>query len=233
MKILVIDIGGTSVKLRANQYEETRKFPSGKDLSPRGLVERVREMTRDWDFEAVSLGYPGLTGHDGPRADPINLAPGWVGFDFQAAFQRPVRILNDAAMQALGSYQGGRMLFLGLGTALGTTLISDMAIVPLEIGRLPFRDATFVECLGRPGRERLGAVDWQHAVEEAVAVLQAAFIADYVVLGGGHAEDVDPLPHGARRGGNDNAIQGGFRIWETPVQPIQHVSSPEVWKLIP
>src|SRR5262249_51807633 len=179
---------------------------SGKRLTAGRMVERAVAVVKDWDYQAVSLGFPGLVGADGPRAEPANLAPGWVGFDFAAAFGRPVKILNDAAMQALGSYEGGRMLFLGLGTSLGSTLVSDQVIVPLELGQLSYGGDEVAAVLGNGGLERLGHEGWQHVVGEVVRILRGAFVADYVVLGGGNAKKVSPLPEGVRVGGNRNAF---------------------------
>jgi polyphosphate glucokinase len=232
MKVLVVDIGGTHVKVRATGPDEPRRFSSSKDLTPNRLVAKVRELTRDWEYEAVSLGYPGRVGRRGPVEEPGNLGSGWVGFDYAAAFGCPVKVLNDAAMQALGSYDGGRMLFLGLGTGLGSTLIADKTLVSLELGQLPYREGCLSALLGRQGLERLGQVEWQCLLEQVVPALRKAFAADYVVLGGGNAEKVQPLPEGARRGGNENAFRGGFRLWETAVVPLDHVSPADVYKLV-
>src|SRR5262245_15878066 len=200
MKILPVDVGGTHVKFRASGQAEKREFPSGKHLTAERMVREVLGRTGDWDYEAVSLGYPGLADHEGSRAEPENLGDGWVGFDFAAAFGRPVKVLNDAAMQAVGSFEGGRMLFLGLGTAVGSALISERTVVPLELGQLPFREGQLADFLGRQGLRRLGQEERHRALEEAVPALRGAFAADYVVLGGGNADLVDPLPVGARRG---------------------------------
>jgi predicted NBD/HSP70 family sugar kinase len=213
-QILVLDIGGTKMKALATGQVEPRKKASGKKLTPAKMVEAVRELTRDWDYEAVSLGYPGLVGIHGPRSEPGNLGPGWVGFDFAAAFGRPVRVINDAAMQALGSYEGGRMLFLGLGTGLGSTLIAENTIIPLELGQLPHPEGgNLGEALGKRGLERLGKDRWGAAVKEAVAALGVAFSADYVVLGGGNAKRLKGLLPGVRLGHNRTAFRGGLRLW--------------------
>src|SRR5262249_43062635 len=184
---------------------ERRKAPSGKGFTPARLVESVRELTEDWDYEAVSIGYPGLVGDRGPRAEPGNLGPGWVGFNFSAAFERPVKMINDAVLQALGSYEGGRMLFLGLGTGLGSALISEHVLVALELGRLIAKDGrTLGQILGRRGLEKQGKAAWREAVAETATNLLGAFVADYVMLGGGNAKQlsVKRLPHGVRLGHN-------------------------------
>ncbi len=212
--ILAIDIGGTKVKILATGQTEPRKAPTGRNFTPAKLVETVRELAQDWAYEAVSIGYPGLVGHHGPRSEPGNLGPGWVGFDFATAFGMPVKMVNDAAMQALGSYEGGRMLFLGLGTGLGSALITGHVVVPLELGRLPFDGArTMGEVLGRRGLARAGKKVWRAAVAGVVASLMGAFVADYVVIGGGNAKMVKVLPPGARLGHNLTAFRGGFRLW--------------------
>jgi polyphosphate glucokinase len=212
--ILVIDIGGTKVKVLATGQTEPRKAPSGKGFTPARLVETARALAHDWDYDAISIGYPGLIGAHGPRSEPGNLAPGWVGFDFAAAFGKPVKMVNDAAMQALGSYEGGRMLFLGLGTGLGSSLIAGNIIIPLELGRLPYDDDRRLgDVLGRRGFERLGKSAWRKAVARAVTALMGAFVADYVVIGGGNAERLKELPPGARRGHNLTAFRGGIRLW--------------------
>jgi hypothetical protein len=212
--ILTVDIGGTKVKILATGQTKPRKAPSGKDFTPARLVETVRALAHDWEYEAVSIGYPGMVGPHGPRAEPGNLGPGWVGFDFAAAFGKPVKMVNDAAMQALGSYEGGRMLFLGLGTGLGSALITGHVVVPLELGRLLYDgERTLGEALGRRGLERLGKSEWRGAVNRTVTALMRAFVTDYVVVGGGNAKNVKDLPPGARRGHNLTAFRGGFRLW--------------------
>jgi hypothetical protein len=212
--ILVIDIGGTKVKILASGQTEPRKAPSGKEFTPAKLVETVRELADGWEYDAITIGYPGLVGGHGPRSEPGNLGPGWVGFDFAAAFGMPVKMVNDAAMQALGSYEGGRMLFLGLGTGLGSALIAGSVIVPLELGQLPYDgERTLGEVLGRKGLEKAGKSDWRKAVTQALSCLMKAFVADYVVIGGGNAKVIKELPHGARRGHNLTAFRGGVRLW--------------------
>ena len=216
-RILVIDIGGSSVKLLASGHTEPRKVPSGPELTPTRMVELVTEGCADWEYEAVSIGYPGLVGAQGPRAEPGNLGPGWVGFNFAAAFDRPVRILNDAAMQALGSYDGGRMLFIGLGTGVGSAFIAQHVIVPLELGGLPWRGRRALwRTLGREGLKRLGKRAWRKEVVRALNVFTNAFSVDYVVLGGGNAKYLKKVETGTRIGHNMAAFRGGFRLWNLP-----------------
>lgn len=213
--ILVIDIGGTNVKVLAAGQEEVRKIPSGPTMTVQDMVSKVMTATADWTYEVVSIGYPGPVVQGQPLLEPKNLARGWVGFDYQGHFGRPVKILNDAAMQALGSYDGGRMLFLGLGTGLGSALIIDRVIAPLELAHLPYKKGrTFEDYLGQRGLTRVGRKKWQAAVEDVAARLKAALVADYVVLGGGNAKQLDRLPPGARLGDNSHAFVGGFRLWE-------------------
>jgi polyphosphate glucokinase len=231
MEVLVIDVGGSHVKMLASSEPSPVRFASSPDLTARQLVDRVREMTREWTYDVVSLGIPADVGADGPDAEPGNLGTGWVGFDYSQALGKPVRIVNDAVMQALGGYDGGRMLFLGLGTGLGSALVTEHVVIPLELGRLPFRDDTMADYLGREGRTSRGQVVWQRAVEEITDALKQAFSADYVVLGGGNAEHVDPMPPDSRRGGNDDAFAGGFRLWEEMVEP--HDREPaRVWRVV-
>ena len=232
MDVLVIDIGGSHVKMRASGTTEKRRFPSGPELTPHAFVARVAEETRGWSYGVVSLGYPGAVNADGPVAEPGNLGGGWVGFNFAGAFGKPVRIVNDAVMQALGGYDGGRMLFLGLGTGLGSALITEHVVVPLELGSLPFANGdTMADRLGREGLQRSGKTAWIKDVGEVTSVLIEALVADYVVLGGGNARKVDPLPPGARRGSNEDAFAGGFRLWEETVEPHDR-QSPPVWRVV-
>ncbi len=215
MKILAIDIGGTNVKIKASDQNEIRKFPSGKEMSSQQMVHGVQEIAKDWQYDVISIGYPGPVAHDKIIKEPANLGPGWVDFDFAAAFGKKVKLINDAAMQALGSYEGGRMLFLGLGTGLGNTLIIDGVIAPMELGHLPYKKKqTFEDFVGVRGLERLGKKKWMEAVFDVVKRLQAALIADYVVLGGGNAKKLKELPAGCRLGNNENAFLGGFRLWQ-------------------
>jgi polyphosphate glucokinase len=212
--ILVVDIGGTKVKMLVKGQTEPRKAASGKEFTPARLIELIGELTADWEYQAISIGYPGLVGTHGPQSEPGNLGPGWVGFDFTAALGKPVKIMNDAVMQALGSYDGGRMLFLGLGTGLGSALIAGQVIVPLELGRLRYDDEHSIgEMLGRAGVERIGKAEWRRLVNVTVTAFMHAFLADYVVIGGGNAKTVKDLPPGARRGNNLTAFRGGYRLW--------------------
>jgi len=212
--VLVIDVGGTNVKVLVTGEKEPRKIPSGPTLTPRAMVSKVLAATRDWKYQAVSIGYPGPCRNSRPLSDPPNLGKGWMKFDFAKAFARPVRILNDAAMQALGSYDGGRMLFLGLGTGLGSAMVIDGIVVPMELAHLPYRDRTFEEFVGARAIERLGKKKWRRAVDDVVARLRAALVADYVVIGGGNVKRLHKMPESARQGSNANAFVGGFLMWE-------------------
>jgi polyphosphate glucokinase len=232
MNVLVVDIGGSQVKLLASDQAEPRRFDSGEDLTPRALVDGVRGQTRGWGYDVVALGYPGAVGPDGPVAEPGNLGRGWVGFDFAAAFGRPVRVANDAAMQALGGYDGGRMLFLGLGTGLGSALVVDRVLIPLELGDLPIGpDEVLSDRLGKRGLDRLGESAWKEAAIATALGLRKAFAADYVLIGGGGAGRLDALPEGVRRGGNADAFRGGFRLWEEDIEP--HDAGPRyTWRVV-
>ena len=213
-KVLVVDVGGTSIKLLATGQKEARKFPSGPKMTPETMVRVAKKTAKDWDYDVVSIGYPGPVVHGRPLREPHNLAPGWVNFDFQQAFGRPVRIVNDAAMQALGSYQGGRMLFLGLGTGLGSAMIVDGALEPMEVAHLPYKNGkTYEDYVGLRGLERLGRKKWQQHVCKVVRQLRDALVAEEVVLGGGNVKKLEQLPPGTRLGTNANAFVGGFRIW--------------------
>ncbi len=213
-RVLVVDVGGTHVKILATGRRNRRKFPSGKGLTPGKMVAGVKELAKDWEYDAVSIGYPGPVRRGGPAAEPYNLGTGWVGFDFEAAFERPVRVINDAAMQALGSYTGGSMLFLGLGTGLGTALVVNGTVVPLEFGHLPFGKKTYEDFLGIRGLQTLGKKRWRATVESVTELLVAAFQVDDVVLGGGNVKKLTKLPRGCRAGDNANAFVGGFRLWD-------------------
>jgi polyphosphate glucokinase len=214
--VLVVDIGGTSVKLLATSQTERRSFPSGPNMKPGPMVAQIKTTVRDWRYDVVSIGYPAPAASGRPLAEPRHLGAGWVGFDFAAAFGCPVKLVNDAAMQALGSYQGGKMLFLGLGTGLGSAMIVDGVIEPMELGHLPYKKRTYEDYVGRAGLERYGRKRWQRYVEKVVARLIAALEPDDTVLGGGNVKKLDKLPPGCRAGSNANAFVGGFRLWEDP-----------------
>jgi polyphosphate glucokinase len=214
MQVLAIDVGGTHVKVKMKDTDE-RKFDSGPALTARQMVEQVLRLANDWKYDHVAIGYPGPVIHGKPAVEPHNLGPGWVGYDFEAHFGKPVKVTNDAAMQALGSYEGGRMLFLGLGTGLGSALIVDKVLAPLELAHLPYRKGrTYEDYVGLRGLKGLGKKKWRKAVFDVVSRLKAALVADYVILGGGNARKLDTLPPGARRGDNTNAFIGGYRLWE-------------------
>jgi predicted NBD/HSP70 family sugar kinase len=215
MNILVIDIGGTNVKLWKTGETDKEKIPSSKKLTPTEMVAEITKLTGDWKFDRVSIGYPGDVRHGHPTAEPWNLGDGWVGFDYAAAFGVPTRIMNDACMQALGSYEGGRMLYLGLGTSIGSAFIYDGTIIPLAVGHLKLNHGkTVEECVNRAALEADTNGKWAKHVAEAATALKNAFFADYVVLGGGNTKKLEELPEGCRRGGNQNAYFGGLRMWE-------------------
>ncbi len=213
MNVLVIDVGGTHVKMLATGQNEPRKFTSGPQMTAKQMVASVKRATRGWKYDAVTIGFPGPVLHNRPVAEPHNLGKGWVGFDFAKAFGRPVKVLNDAAMQALGSYQGGRMLFLGFGTGLGSTLILDGVIEPMEISHLPYKKRTYEDYVGARALEKLGKKKWRKCVADVTARLIAALEPEDVVLGGGNVHALHELPEGCRAGDNMNAFAGGFRIW--------------------
>jgi polyphosphate glucokinase len=217
--VLTVDVGGSHVKVRVSTGEAShRRFVSGPELEPREMVAGVVELTNDWMYDAVSIGIPAPIHTNRVVTEPVNLGTGWVGFDFQEAFGLPTKVINDAAMQALGSYDGGKMLFLGLGTGLGSALVVEHVVVPMELGHLPFRRATFEDYVGQRGRDRLGKKKWREAVGETIDRLSSAVEADYIVLGGGNAKKVTDLPPNVRLGANDNAFVGGFRLWD-PTMP--------------
>jgi polyphosphate glucokinase len=213
-KILVLDVGGTNIKVQAAGHKQPRKIPSGPDMTAKDMVRDVKAATRDWKYDRVSIGYPGPVTAGLPVREPVNLGGGWVGFNYKKALGCPVRIVNDAAMQALGSYHGGRMLFLGLGTGLGSAMIVDGILEPMELAHLPYKHGkTYEEYLGLKGLKRLGKKKWRKEVFKITKKLIAALQADYVVLGGGNVKKLKKLPPGARMGRNENAILGGFRLW--------------------
>lgn len=211
--VLAIDIGGTNVKVLASGQDRPRRIASGPKLTPNTMVALVKELVADWEFDVIAVGYPGRVVDGRIVGDPRHLATGWVGFDFARAFDCPVRIVNDATLQALGSYRGGTMLFLGLVTGLGSALVANGMVVPLEFGQLPFRRSTYEGYLGKPGLKRFGKRRWRHVVNVAFRQLTAAIQVDDVVIGGGNVELLDHLPAPWRRGNNDLAFVGGFRLW--------------------
>ena len=218
MKTLVVDVGGTNVKVLASGHRVPIKIKSGPTLTPRAMVRAVLDATSDWTYDRISMGYPGPVKHGKPYLEPWNLGPGWVGFDFRKAFGKPLRIVNDAAMQALGSYEGGTMLFLGLGTGLGSAMIRDGVLIPLELAHLPYRRGNSYEYwIGEAGMKRLGKNRWRKHVATVVELLTEAVLADYVVLGGGNVRHLKRLPKGVRRGRNANAFKGGYRLWTIAV----------------
>ncbi len=213
MKVLVVDVGGTHVKILATRQKESRQFPSGPTLTAKQMVAGVQRLARDWEYDVVSIGYPGPVLRGRPVLEPHNLGKGWVGFDFEGAFKRPVKVVNDAAMQALGSYTRGKMLFLGLGTGLGSTMIVDGIVEPMELGHLPYKKGTYEKYVGQRGLEKQGLRKWRRHVADVVARLMAALEPDEVVLGGGNVKKLKKLPPGCRAGDNANAFLGGFRLW--------------------
>ncbi len=217
MKVLVVDVGGTSVKIEAVNQGKPRKFASGPTMTVRQMVAGVKNLTRGWTYDRVSIGYPGVVAHNQPVTEPHNLGRGWVKFDYAAAFGCPVKIINDAAMQALGSYKSGTLLFLGLGTGLGSTLVVDGVVVPMELAHLPYRTATYEDYVGVHAERRIGKKKWRKQVEAVVEDLVAAFRPDDVVLGGGNSKKLKKLPKGCRLGNNGNAFAGGLRMW-SPLQ---------------
>jgi polyphosphate glucokinase len=215
-RILVVDVGGTHVKFELSGQKRRCEFKSGPRMSAKRMVNEVKRLTKDWDYDVVSIGYPGLVVRGRIVAEPHNLGPGWAGFDFQKAFSRPVTLVNDAVMQAVGSYDGGRMLFLGLGTGLGSAMIIDGTLEPMELAHLPYRKGkTFEYYAGAAGLQRLGKQKWRKRVLDIIARLIAAVEPEYVVLGGGNADKLGGLPRNVRLGSNENAIQGGFKLWQT------------------
>jgi polyphosphate glucokinase len=213
MNVLVIDIGGTHVKVLATGQDAHREFDSGPTLTPKRMVSGVRKLVVDWKYDVVSIGYPGPVLRNRPVSEPWNLGKGWTGFNFEAAFKRPVKVMNDAAMQALGSYKGGKMLFLGLGTGLGSAMVVERIVQPMELGHLPYKKATFEDYVGIRGLKKYGKKKWRRYVADVVERLVTALEADDVVLGGGNVKKLKALPKGCRAGDNANAFLGGFRLW--------------------
>ena len=219
MRILTIDLGGSFVKLLVSGATEWRRAPSGPDFNPERLAGIVAELTADWPYDLVSFGYPGVVRQNRPVVEPNNLGRGWVGFDYEAAFGRPVRVINDAAMQALGSYAGGCMLFLGLGTGLGSALVMETHVQPMELSSLPYKDGfSYGDCLAQRGFDRLGRAAWQREVLVVVPLFKHALCADYVVLGGGNTRHLEILPPHTHVVANANAFVGGFRLWEDEIE---------------
>ncbi len=218
--VLAIDIGGSHVKVMTSRERVKRQFVSGPKLSARQMVAGVRQLTSDWTFDAITIGYPGVVSRDRIVKEPVNLGRGWVGFDFAKAFGKPTRVVNDAVMQALGSYEGGRMLFLGLGTGLGSAMIIDGELAPMELGHLPYqRGKSFEHYVGSAGLKRLGRKTWHKHVVDVVGRLAAALQPDYIVLGGGNVSKLAKLPPLTRRGANRDAFAGGFKLWDRAGKP--------------
>lgn len=227
MNILVVDVGGTHVKVLATGQKAPRQFDSGPELTPKKMVFGVCKLAKDWPYDVVSVGYPGPVFHGRPVLEPHNLGRGWVGFNYAAAFKCPVRIMNDAALQALGSYQRGKMLFLGLGTGLGSAVIVDGIVEPMELGHLPYKKATFEDYVGQRGLEKYGKKKWRRQVKDVVERLIAAIEPDEVVLGGGNVKKLKKLPAKCRAGDNAKAFKGGFRLWAQTVSASRLKSLPD------
>ena len=221
MNVLVVDVGGTNVKILATGHEVPRKFPSGPTLTPERMVSGVKQLAAEWQYEVISVGYPGPVLRSRAASDPHNLGRGWLGFDFETAFGCPVKLINDAALQALGSYEGGKMLFLGLGTGLGSAMILEGVLQPMELAHLPYKKGTFEDYVGLRGLQRLGKKKWRRCVADVVARLVAALEPDDVVLGGGNVKELKDLPPACRAVNNASAFRGGFRLWEKPMAPSQ------------
>jgi polyphosphate glucokinase len=219
MNVLVVDIGGRHAKVLATGHRLPRKFVSGPTLTPAEMIDGVKKIARGWKYDVVAMGYPGVVLQGRPVVEPHNLGRGWVDFDYEAGFGRRVKIINDAAMQALGSYRGGKMLFLGLGTGLGSALVVDGIVEPMELGHLPYRKGTYEDYLGQRGLEKRGKGKWRRSVADVVARLMLAFEPDDVVLGGGNVRKLKELPAGCRAGANANAFVGGFRLWGKDTVP--------------
>jgi polyphosphate glucokinase len=213
-RVLAVDVGGTHVKILATGKKEKREIASGAGMTAAQMVSSVRKLAQDWKYQVVSIGYPGPVLHNRPVAEPRNLGSGWMGFDFEEAFGRPTKIINDAAMQALGSYRNGKMLFLGLGTGLGSTLIADGILEPMELGHLPYKKATYEDYVGARGLRHFGRKKWREHVADVVARLATALEPTDIVIGGGNVSKLKELPPGCRAGENANAFTGGFRMWE-------------------
>jgi polyphosphate glucokinase len=226
MKILAVDVGGSHVKILATGQQQKREIISGPRMTARQMVSRVKKLAKGWAYDAVSVGFPGPVLHNGPVAEPHNLGPGWMGFDFASAFGLPVKIINDAAMQALGSYEGGKMLFLGLGTGLGSAMIVDGIIEPMELGHLPYKKATYEDYVGNSGLIRLGKKRWRRLVKDVIDRLAAALEPDDIVIGGGNVLHLKKLPNGCRATSNAHAFIGGFRMWDNPPVRLPRAKRP-------
>jgi polyphosphate glucokinase len=224
MKILAVDVGGTHVKILATGHRQKREIVSGPRMTARQMVSDVKKLAKGWAYDVVTVGFPGPVLHGRPVAEPHNLGPGWTGFEFASAFGLPVKVVNDAAMQALGSYRGGRMLFLGLGTGLGSAMIVNGIVEPMELGHLPYKKLTFEDYVGDRGLHRAGKKRWRKLVKDVIERLVAATEPDDVVIGGGNVVHLETLPKGCRAGNNDNAFIGGFRIWSSAHAPIKRGS---------
>jgi len=227
MKILVVDIGGTHVKVLVSGASPRRQFESGTKLTAAQMVKGVKAITKDWKYDAVSIGFPGPVVHNHPFSEPHNLARGWVGFNFQRAFGRPVKVINDAAMQALGSYKKGKMLFLGLGTGLGSALVVDGVLQPMELAHLPYKKATYEDYVGVKALKKRGKKKWRRDVAQIVEQMMAAIEPDEIVIGGGNAKKLKELPPHCRLGDNANAFIGGFRLWKQE-DSVPRPSRPQV-----
>ena len=231
MKVLVIDIGGTNIKVASTDRPVPIKIPSGSGLTAKQMVTDVLEATQDWEYDSISIGYPGPVNHDRPKQEPHNLGAGWTDFDYAESFGKPYRFINDAAMQALGGYRGGRMLFLGTGTGLGAAMIFDGVVIPLELAHLPYKKGkTYEEYIGLVGLQARGKAKWRKSVLDIMERLQAAMVCDYVLLGGGNAKLMKNLPAGVILGANSNAIEGGLKLWDTAEASLTKVEGVGVKK---
>jgi len=233
MNVLVIDIGGSSVKLFSKNDAQSAEFDSGPDLTPSSFATQVKALTAGWTYDVVSIGYPGTVVEGLAEAEPGNLGNGWVGYDFERTLGRPVRLVNDAVLQAMGGYEQGTMLFLGLGTGVGSVIVAGKVVMPLELGCLWFHDgSTLFDRLGHEALEREGPTQWQRSVREAAVMLHRAIRFDSLVLGGGNARLVDPLPPFTRRGSNQDAFEGGIRLWDELVEPHDKAPPRRVWRIL-
>jgi polyphosphate glucokinase len=226
MRVIAIDVGGTHVKVLLSGEDTPRKFESGPSLTPTEMVKGVKQITKDWKYDAVSIGYPGPVMRDRPIVEPFNLGKGWVGFPYERSFGCPIKIINDAAMQALGSYKKGRMLFLGLGTGLGTAMVIDGIVEPMELGHLPYRKGTYEDYVGLRGLKKRGKRKWRKSVADVVEKMSQALEPDEVVLGGGNVKLLKGMPPHCRPGDNFNAFLGGFRLWNVEAAKASKTEKP-------